>query len=103
MVVLAMKHYFFRLNSPRPTFPGDMTPAEAALMGQHTAYWGALMAQGKVVVLGPVADPRGVFGMGILALEDTDDAQALVENDPVAKANAGFSTEIYPMPRIMRP
>lgn len=103
MVVLGMKHYFFRLNSPRPTFPGDMTPEEAVLMGQHSAYWQGLMAQGKVVALGPVADPKGFFGIGVLALDDNDDAKALVENDPVAKAGAGFSTEVYPMPGIMRP
>ena len=98
-----MKHNFFRLNSPRPTFPGDMTPEEAVLMGQHSEYWRGLMAQGKVVALGPVADPTGFFGIGVLALEDSDYAQTLVENDPVAKAGGGFILEVYLMPRIMRP
>jgi len=72
-------------------------------MGRHSAYWQGLVAQGKVLAVGPVADPKGFFGIGVLALDDNDDAKALVENDPVAKAGAGFSTEVYPMPGIMRP
>jgi uncharacterized protein len=100
---LGMKHYFYRLNSPRPTFPGDITPEEGALMGRHAAYWQGLMAEGKVVAIGPVADPKGFFGVGILALADDEDPAALVANDPAVKANAGFSTDIFVMPRIMKP
>ncbi len=98
-----MKYYFFRLNSPRPTFLTDMTPDEAALMKLHADYWRVLMDQGKIVALGPVADPRHPFGIGIIRLDDKDDPQVLVDNDPVVRAEAGFSTDLHPMPRIMLP
>jgi uncharacterized protein len=98
-----MKHYLFKLIPPRPTFPADMTPTEGKLMQEHVAYWTELMNQGRVIVFGPVADPQGTYGIGVLRLEDDADAQALGANDPTIKADAGFKIEIHPMPRAVVP
>lgn len=98
-----MKHYFLKLLPPRPSFPGDMTPEEGQLMQAHVGYWAGLGAAGGVVVLGPVADPRGVFGMGVLQLPDEADPAALTADDPVIRAGAGFRYEIYPMPSALVP
>src|SRR5579859_6960706 len=65
-----MKHYFFRLISPRPSFPADMTPAEATLMREHSAYWSGLIAQGLAHAVGPVFDPKGPYGIAIASLDD---------------------------------
>jgi len=96
-----MKKYFLcKLIPPRPTFAQDMTDAEAKLMQQHVAYWKGLMDRGLVIVFGPVADPRGAYGVAILELEE-EDANALGMNDPTIKANVGFHFEVHPMDRTV--
>jgi uncharacterized protein YciI len=96
-----MQYFLYRLNCPRPTFPADMTAAEADLMDQHGAYWGDLLAEGRVVAFGPVADARGAYGIAILRLEDGADPEALALADPAIKANAGFTFEVHPMPQVV--
>jgi len=78
-----------------------MKEAEAKIMQEHAAYWKGLMDRGLVIVFGPVADPKGVYGVAILELEEEADANALAMNDPTIKANVGFSFEVYPMPRAI--
>jgi uncharacterized protein YciI len=98
-----MRYFLYRLNSPRPSFPADMTPAEAAVMQAHAAYWRGLMAQGRVVAFGPVADPRGTYGIGIIRLGDGADPRALAQEDPAVKAGAGLTFELHPMPQVVHP
>jgi len=95
-----MKYFLCKLIPPRPTFAQDMTDAEAKLMQQHVAYWKGLMDRGLVIVFGPVADPKGVYGVSILELEE-EDVNALTMNDPTIKANVGFHFEVYPMDRAV--
>jgi uncharacterized protein len=98
-----VQYFFYKLNPPRPTFPTDMTPAEGKVMQEHVAYWSGLMKQGAVVAVGPVADPKGAYGVGIVQLEDGSDATALGTNGPAIKARIGFTFEVHPMPRLMLP
>jgi uncharacterized protein len=93
-----MKHFLYRLNPPRPSFPADITAAEAAVMQKHIAYWSNLMAQGNVLAFGPVADPRGSYGIAIIQLEDGAESRTLAENDPAILAHAGFTFEVHSMP-----
>jgi hypothetical protein len=58
------------------------------------------MDRGLVIVFGPVADPRGTYGVAILELEKAD-ANALGMNDPTIKANVGFRYEVYRMDRAV--
>jgi uncharacterized protein len=96
-----MKYFLYRLNPPRSTFPADMTAAEGNLMREHVAYWTGLMNQGRVIAFGPVADPKGAYGIGIIKLEEGEDPNALGENDPVVRANVGFRFEVHPMPQVV--
>ena len=96
-----MKYFLYKLIPPRPTFAQDMTDAEAKLMQQHAAYWKSLMDRGLVIVFGPVADPKGVYGVAVLELEEEADANALGMNDPTMKADVGFHFELYPMDRAV--
>lgn len=96
-----MKYYFYKLIPPRLTFPGDITPEERELMRSHSVYWVGQIKQGKALVVGPVADPKGAFGVGIIRLEDGSDPAALVNNDPAILANNGFTWEIHPMPNLL--
>lgn len=92
-----MRYFLFKLIPPRPTFARDMTDTEAKLMQEHVAYWKELMERGLVIVFGPVADPKGTYGIAILEAGEKVDIKALGLNDPTMKANAGFQFEVYPM------
>jgi hypothetical protein len=96
-----MQYFLYRLNAPRPTFLADMTPAEVALMQEHASYWGGQLAQGRVIAFGPVADPSGAYGIAILRLGDDSDPNALALDDPAIRANAGFTSELHPMPQVV--
>jgi uncharacterized protein YciI len=98
-----MKYYVCRLTGPRPSFPQDMTPQEATIMQAHVAYCGELLRAGKALVFGPVADPAGAWGLGVLQLADDADPQDIIANDPVVKAAAGFTYQVMPMLRAATP
>lgn len=74
--------YLFRLIPPRADFAQTMTDAEQDAMAGHTEYWKELLAAGRVVVYGPVADPEGVWGLGVLRAADRAEALAIGEADP---------------------
>jgi uncharacterized protein YciI len=96
-----MSYFFSKLLPPRATFPGDMTPLEAKFMQEHSNYWRALVAQDRAVVLGPVMDPAGAYGVGIIRAADAAQARAMVDDDPVIKAGLGFRVELHPMPSVL--
>jgi uncharacterized protein YciI len=97
-----MAHFFCKLIGPRPTFPADITESEQAVMQQHAQYWTGLMQAGTVLVFGPVMDPNGPFGMGVIDVADSDAAKKFADGDPVMKAKIGFKYEINPMHANMR-
>lgn len=80
-------HYTLYLNPPRPTFMQDMTDVERGIMQKHIAYWNNLMAEGKVLAFGPVLDPNGVYGLGIVEVENEDQVKAIISNDPANGLN----------------
>ncbi len=98
-----MKYFLYKLIPSRPTFPADMTPAEAKLMQEHSAYWRDLMSKGLVIVFGPVSDPKGAYGIAVVQVEDDADATVLGADDPTIKANMGFKFEVYSMPQVVLP
>jgi uncharacterized protein len=89
--------YVFRLLGPRPTFPGDMTPEEAEVMGEHAAYWRDLTRAGTAVAFGPVLDQAAIYGLGVVRADDDTGARAIADADPVLSAGIGFTVEISPM------
>jgi uncharacterized protein YciI len=91
-----MSYFFLKLVPPRPTFFQDITEAERAVMQEHGLYWKDLTDQGTVVVYGPVFDPHGAYGIGVVEVETEADVQRLIAADPVRKANLG-TCEFYPM------
>jgi uncharacterized protein YciI len=91
-----MPHFFLKLIPPRPTFATDMTETETTAMQRHADYLAGLLKNGSGIAFGPVFDPRGVFGMGIIEASDEESARTLTDNDPVVQAGIG-RYEIYPM------
>ena len=61
-----MPGFVFRLIPPRPSFPVDMSAEERAVMAEHVAYWRTLAAAGQALAFGPVNDPAGPYGIGII-------------------------------------
>lgn len=100
MTEIAKLHFALKLIPPRPTFAQDMTDAERSVMQQHVIYWKGLMAGGKVVVYGPISDPKGTYGFGIVEAADEAEVKALTGNDPASAINR---YEIYPMRAMVRP
>jgi uncharacterized protein YciI len=96
-----MKYFFCRLIPPRPTFAQDMTPKEAEVMKDHAAYWSAMAGKGTAIVFGPVADPEGPWGLGVLAVEDEQEVYSLTSNDPAIVSGIGAEYKILPMPRVV--
>jgi uncharacterized protein len=80
------KLFLFRLLPPRADFAQTMTPAEQGAMERHAAYWRQLMEAGRVVVYGPVADPEGVWGLGVVRAGSHAEVVEVGEKDPVIVA-----------------
>jgi uncharacterized protein YndB with AHSA1/START domain/uncharacterized protein YciI len=91
------KFFLTRLIPPRPDFPRTMSTEEAAAMEKHAAYCRGLLASGQAVVFGPVADPAGVWGLGVLRAADAAAALALTDADPVIRSGLGLRYEVVPM------
>jgi uncharacterized protein YndB with AHSA1/START domain len=99
-----ISYFLCKLIAPRPTFPIDMSEHERKVMHEHVAYWQAWLAKGVAVVFGPVMDPSGPWGAGVVGVSDAAQLKELQENDPVMRAQLGFRHEAYPMPgAIARP
>ena len=93
-----MKKYFvLKLIAPRPTFPQDITPQEQTIMQQHVIYWTDLMNKGFVLAFGPVIDPKGVYGLGIIKVDNEIQVNEIINAD---HANGLNRYEFYPMMAI---
>ena len=57
-------------------------------MAKHAAYCRGLLASGQAVVFGPVADPAGVWGLGVVKAADEAAALAMTDADPVIRVRA---------------
>jgi uncharacterized protein YndB with AHSA1/START domain/uncharacterized protein YciI len=94
----AADHYFlFRLLPPRPSFAFDMNDDEKAIMQEHSAHWRAHMQAGRLVVYGPVGDPKGTWGLGVVRAVDQAEVEAFGNSDPAIRSGRGFSYEILPI------
>ncbi|MDQ6813412.1 MAG: YciI family protein [Bacteroidota bacterium] len=83
-----MKRYFaLKLKPRRPGFAQTMTDDEREIMQQHIAYWKEYIQPGIMLVFGPVLDPTGIYGLGIIAVDHEDQVAPLIENDPASKIN----------------
>ncbi len=90
-------HYALYLNPPRPTFMQDMSNEERGIMQKHVGYWNDLMQKGKVLAFGPVLDPKGAYGLGIVEVENEEEVKTMIANDP---ANGLNNYEYYLMKAV---
>jgi uncharacterized protein YciI len=97
MGAVEMKFFFCKFYPPRKDFLTTMTPSEAQLMKEHSAYLQGLVEKEKVVAHGPVQDPAGGFGLSLFRIEDDEDISAFTAGDPMIIAATGAQYEVYPM------
>jgi len=93
------KNFFLKLNPPRATFMMDMTAEEKSTMQKHVAYWAPYISDGTVIVLGPVMDPKGGYGIAVVRVDSDEHLQQLLASDP---ANGLNSYEYYPMRAVTK-
>jgi uncharacterized protein YciI len=100
-MLMRVPAYVYRLIAPRSTFSADMSEEEQATLAEHGRYWKQLMEDGKAVAFGPVHDPAGSYGLGLLIARDLAEAEALRDCDPAIRAPHGLRAEIAPMSRLV--
>jgi uncharacterized protein len=71
-----------------------MTVKERQIMQEHVAYWTDLMHKGLALVFGPVLDPAGVYGVGVIQTDDENHLRSLIDADPAKNLN---SYQYWPM------
>ena len=77
----------------------DMTPDEKVIMQKHVVYWRTLLADGIAIVYGPVLDPKGGYGVGVVSVDSEEHLKQLIANDP---ANGLNQYEYYPMMAVFK-
>jgi hypothetical protein len=93
------KNFFaVKLLPPRADFAQTMTDDERTIMQEHAAYWKSYMDKGMVHVFGPVLDPKGVYGFGVVSVDDEEQLKEFINNDPSLKIN---TVEYYPMMAVV--
>ena len=65
-------------------------------MQEHMAYWRELTNKKNAIVYGPVFDPKGVYGMAVIEVNNQEEADEIANNDP-AVASKVCSFELIPM------
>ena len=63
-------------------------------MNEHVAYWKARPDEGKVLVYGPVLDPKEVFGMALADARGEAEMRALIAIDPAVRAGGEYKGRI---------
>jgi hypothetical protein len=91
--------FFLKLNPPRATFMMDMTADERATMMAHVGYWNDLLNQDIAIVFGPVMDPKGGYGAGVVSVDSEEHLKQIIAKDP---ANGLNQYEYYPMKAVFK-
>ena len=95
-----MDKQFFVLHliPSRPDFVTTMTNQEKSIMSQHIAYWTEKLNQGKVYAFGPVMDPKGIYGLGVVSVDNEQELKDFISNDPACQINR---YEYFPMKAVV--
>ena len=65
-------------------------------MDEHSRYFQEHFEAGRLLIYGPVLDPRGAFGLAVLEVDDEAEVRRFGEGDPSVKAGLN-RFEFYPM------
>lgn len=93
---MANKHFLYKLFPPRPSFHLDQDENETKMMQAHMGYWKELTNKKNAIVYGPVFDPKGVYGMAVIEVENEQQADEIAKNDPAVVSKV-CTCELIPM------
>ena len=96
------RFFFVRLIPPRASFAMDMSPEERTAMQAHVVYWKEQLAAGTAVAFGPVGDPKGPWGLGLVRAADEAAVAQFGASDPAITAQIGLRYEVLPMLQLVR-
>ncbi len=82
------------LTPQRSSFPGDGTPEEFAVIGEHFQFLVDLRDAGKLILAGRTQDDQPL-GLSIFEAESEEQAKGVVDNDPAVKAGI-FTANLRP-------
>jgi len=63
-------------------------------MVRHMEYWKPHLQSGTAIVIGLVADPKGGYGVGVVQVDDEQQLNEIISNDP---ANGLHTYEVHPI------
>jgi len=92
-------HFALFLKPARADFMQTMTDQERNIMTQHVAYWKEYLDKGIMLIYGPVMDPAGGYGLGIMEVESEVELKSLISRDPAATINR---YEYFPMRAVTK-
>jgi hypothetical protein len=95
---MPQQFYAVYLNPPRPDFAMTMSDSERAIMMEHVGYWTELLKQGKVYAFGPVMDPKEIYGLGVVAVNNEQELKDMIAGDPAGTIN---QYEYFPMRAVV--
>jgi uncharacterized protein YciI len=84
---------FLIIKRPRENFIETMTEEESQIMSAHFLYLKQKLAEGKLIMAGPVT--TGDFGISVVETDSEDQAREIVNNDPAVVAGIMKPT-LYP-------
>lgn len=93
------QHLFLKLNPIQPTFMMDKTSDEKTFMQSPVGYWTTLLNENIAILFGPVLDPKGAHGTGVVTVDNEEHLKQIIANDP---ANGLNHFEYYPMNAIFK-
>jgi len=88
-----VRQYVYVLKPVRSTFPGDATPEEIAIVGEHFERLKRLFADGTMIHVGRCED--ATFGLSIFNAASDDAAAKIMQSDPVVMKGVMTAT-LYP-------
>ena len=86
-------HFLMMYYPPRKDFTSNQRPEESAAVSRHFKYLKDLHEKQIVLMPGRVEDAR--FGLALLSVENEQQAQEIMVNDPAVTAKV-FRAELLP-------
>ena len=80
------KHFFGIIKPVREDFITNPTEEDNKIMAEHFQYLKDLLANGKLVLAGPILNERKPMGIIIFECDTIEEAKEYLENDPSIKA-----------------
>ncbi len=93
-----MPYFLAKLIPPRHSFLADMNEQERGVMLAHQDYWLPFLNAGLVIVMGPVNDPAGSYGVMIAHAPSLKLLEEWQAKDPAIVSGSNFRFETFPMP-----